>query len=204
MKKTLLTFVVGALLASTNNLNAQAVEEGNVLIDAYYGFPDLYKTIFSAAYDGNENVSAGGIGPVGLRAEYMLSDGVGLGVDLGYSSATVSFDRTTLDENFDEVTYSDKAGTRKIGVMATFNYHFVKSSDIVDAYAMIGAGYRNRSYFYETSEPGYADESISGINPIAFRIGAGMRVFFTDNIGANLAIGFGQGGLINGGLSFKF
>ena len=204
MKKSLLMLCIGFIAISSNKVSAQAVEEGNVIIDGYYGFPDLYKTVFAAAYDGNENVSTGGIGPVGIRAEYMLSDGVGLGVDIAYTSATVTFDRTTLDNNFNEVTYTDKAGTRKIGAMATFNYHFVKRSDAVDAYAMVGAGYRNRSYFYETTEPGYEDESVSGINPVAFRIGAGMRYFFTDNIGMNLAIGFGQGGLINGGLSIKF
>ena len=81
--------------------------------------------------------------------------------------------------------------------------HFL-DNDALDAYAMVGAGYKQRTYFYETNEPGYEDDSIDGINPIAFRIGAGMRYFFTDNIGANLAIGFGQGGLINGGISARF
>jgi opacity protein-like surface antigen len=40
--------------------------------------------------------------------------------------------------------------------------------------------------------------------PVASRIGVGLRYFFTDNLGANLGLGFGQGGLINVGISAKF
>jgi hypothetical protein len=44
---------------------------------------------------------------------------------------------------------------------------------------------------------------VKGIIPVAMRVGVGMRYFFTKNIGANLGLGFGQGGIINAGLSFK-
>ena len=40
--------------------------------------------------------------------------------------------------------------------------------------------------------------------PISYKIGVGMRYFFTENIGANLALGLGQGGLVNVGVSAKF
>jgi hypothetical protein len=49
MKKTVFAVVFG-VFAITTNVNAQAVQEGNVLIDAYYGFPDLYKATFRTAY----------------------------------------------------------------------------------------------------------------------------------------------------------
>lgn len=213
MKKTLLLFAVTVAMQFT--ASAQAVQQGNVLIDAYYGFPDLYKTVLRAGYETTDNTGfkVGGIGPVGIRAEYMLGDKIGLGVDVGFTDANVQFTRTSEYVYSEDgtslftgipVTYEDKAGTRKIGGMVTFNYHFL-DSDALDAYAMLGAGYKQRTYYYETTQANYADGAeFKGINPIAFRIGAGMRYFFTDNIGANLAIGFGQGGLVNGGLSFKF
>ncbi len=202
MKKTLLLFA--AMFLIQLSASAQAVSQGTILIDAYYGFPDLYKTSFKTLYEDNSNVKVGGIGPIGGRVEYLLSDKFGVGLDVAYTSASVSFDRESTDSVGTPITYQDKAGTNKIGGMITFNYHFV-DSDQLDAYAMLGAGYKNRVFTYESSEPGYEDETSSGsLFPVSFRIGAGMRYFFTDNIGMNMAIGFGQGGLINGGLSVKF
>jgi outer membrane protein W len=88
--------------------------------------------------------------------------------------------------------------------MVTFNYHFLESNDNLDAYFMVGAGYGNRSFTFSSTDPNYTEASVKSIIPVASRIGVGMRYFFTDNIGLNLAIGFGQGGLVNGGLSLKF
>jgi len=39
---------------------------------------------------------------------------------------------------------------------------------------------------------------------VAAIIGVGMRYFFTENIGANLAIGLVHSGLVNFGVSAKF
>ena len=56
-----------------------------------------------------------------------------------------------------------------------------------------------------SNDPDFVDDSASlTAIPVAGRIGLGMRYFFTDNIGINLGVGFGQGGILNGGLSFKF
>lgn len=215
MKKTLLLFACSFVLSMS--ASAQAVMQGNILIDAYYGFPDLYKTTFRTLYEDNSDVKVGGIGPIGGRVEYLLSDKFGVGLDVAYTSANATFNRDeaqydangvpVIDPTTGQqavVTYQDKAGTSKIGGMITFNYHFA-NSDVLDAYGMLGAGYKNRVFTYESSEPGYEDETSAGsLFPVSFRIGAGMRYFFTENIGANLAIGFGQGGLINGGITAKF
>lgn len=203
MKKLLLT-VVGGMILATSSVNAQAVEEGNLIIDGYYGFPNLYTSTLKSTYENADRTDfqVGGIGPVGGRVEYMLADKFGLGVDFGYSGSFVQYNYDDVDANNNPVVYTDKVSTRKIGVMATFNYHFLEHDDI-DAYAMIGTGWRNRSYSYESTDPDYQSETISGLIPVSFRIGVGMRYFFTDNIGLNLGLGFGQGGVINGGLSFK-
>jgi hypothetical protein len=50
----------------------------------------------------------------------------------------------------------------------------------------------------------FSGGSISGLVPVGFKLGVIMRYFFTDNIGMNLGVGLGQGGLLNGGLSVKF
>lgn len=201
---TLASLLTMVLFAQPNSVSAQAVEEGNVLIDVYYGFPNLYGTVFKNAYANSgteQDVKISSLGPIGLRGEYMVSDKIGVGLDIGFNNTKVSF---TEFDSFDNATYEYDYKTQKIGAMVTFNYHFLENSDNLDAYFMVGAGYGNRSYSFKSTDPNYTDETIDGLIPVASRIGVGMRYFFTDNIGANLAIGFGQGGLINGGLSFKF
>ena len=203
--------LVIALVALTpSNSNAQAVEEGKILIDTYYGFPNLYSAVFRSAYANSgstEDVKIAGLGPLGLRGEYLVSDKFGVGVDIGYNSTTLTFKEagTTYNSttgNYDTRIYYYTFKTQKIGVMATMNLHFV-NKDKLDVYGVFGAGYGNRSYSFTSTDPDYTKGSIKGLVPVAAKIGIGMRYFFTDNLGANLGIGIGQGGIMNAGLSVK-
>lgn len=192
-----------AVCIQPNTANAQAVEEGNILFDVYYGFPNLYGTTFKKAYANSgaeENVKIKSLGPIGLRGEYMMSDKIGLGLDIGFNNTTLTY---TEFDSYDNKDYEYTFKTQKIGAMVTFNFHFLESNDNLDAYFMVGAGYGNRSFTFESTDPDYTDDSVDGIIPVASRVGVGMRYFFTDNIGLNLNLGLGQGGLINGGLSIK-
>ena len=55
-------------MIGANNVSAQALSQGTILVDAYYGFPNLYKTILSATYaDLGDNYNVTGYGPVGVR-----------------------------------------------------------------------------------------------------------------------------------------
>ena len=209
--KSVAALVIALVALAPSNSNAQAVEEGKILVDVYYGFPNLYTSVFKAAYANSgttEDVKIAGLGPLGLRGEYMVKDKFGVGVDIGYNSTTLTFkDKQEVYNNttgvYDTKTYDYTFKTQKIGVMATMNYHFL-NNDKVDAYGVFGAGYGNRSYTFSSTDPDYKTESVKGLIPVAMRIGAGMRYFFTDNIGANLALGFGQGGIVNAGVSMKF
>jgi outer membrane protein W len=191
---------------SSNQINAQVLEEGNVVIDAYYGFPNLYTAVFKAAYANSgteENIKISGLGPVGIRGEYLLSDKFGIGLDLGFNNTKISYDQLGTDNNGNTVLYKYDYKTQKIGAMVTFNYHFIEN-DNLDFYGMLGAGYGNRSFTFKSTDPSYVEGSVKSLIPVASRIGVGLRYFFTDNIGANVALGFGQGGLLNAGISFKF
>ena len=215
--RKLLFICIGAIALSTSSASAQVLEEGNVNIDLYYGFPNLYNAVFRGLYgvglEGDESYSTGGIGPIGIRGEYMLADKIGLGVDVAYSNAYVSYNYNTTIFNATTgvstpVIYEEKFATTKIGAMVTFNYHFI-DHDALDFYGMIGAGYKNRSFKYTTTDPAFdTSTDVFSLNatliPVAFRLGVGLRYFFTDNFGLNMAVGFGQGSIINGGISFKF
>ena len=212
MKKLKSLIIAAVAIASINVSTGQAVEQGNVIIDGYYGFPNLYKSVFKAAYaNSGEEVALkiGGLGPLGGRVEYMLADKIGLGLDFGFSNTFITYDEISSEYNnttgeYDEVTYEYDFRTSKFGAMVTFNFHFLSNADKLDAYAIAGVGYGNRSFDFTSTNPDYVAESLSGLIPVAARIGAGMRYFFTDNIGLNIALGFGQGGLLNGGLTVKF
>lgn len=213
MKKVFFSVLVAATatLGFTSTASAQAVEQGNVIIDTYYGFPNLYTAVFKAAYanSGTElDLKIGGIGPLGLRGEYMVADKIGVGLDVGFNNSFVRYSEATEEYNettgtWTPVTYDYDFKTQKIGAIVTFNYHFL-DNDKVDAYAVFGAGYGSRSFTFKSTDPNYVEESIKSTIPVASKIGVGMRYFFTDNIGANLALGFGQGGIINAGISAKF
>jgi opacity protein-like surface antigen len=211
MKKLILPFLSLTMMLSSFTSNAQCVEQGSVLIDAYYGFPNLYSKVFKAAYanTGTElNLKFSSIGPVGVRAEYMLADKIGLGLDLGMNSSSISYDEETsvynsTTGNYENTTYNYGFVTRKIGALVTFNFHFV-STDALDVYSVLGVGYGSRTFAFTSTEPGFSSPTISSLVPVAMRVGVGMRYFFTENIGANIGLGFGHGGLLNAGLSVKF
>jgi len=211
MKKTLLTFVAFSMLGLTSQVEAQVVEQGKVIVDGYYGFPNLYSSIFKTAYanSGTEvNLKIGSMGPVGIRGEYLISNKIGFGLDLGMNSTTLTYSEPTqvynsTTDTYTTMNYDYTFKTQKIGAIVTFNYHFIEN-DNFDAYFVFGAGYGNRTFDFKSTDPSYSSSSIKGLIPVASKIGFGMRYFFTENIGANLAVGAGQGGLVNIGLSAKF
>ena len=202
MKKLILPLLALTMMLAPKKSNAQAIEEGNVIIDAYYGFPNLYSTVFKAAYESSNStgLTLGSQGPLGIRAEYLITDKVGFGIDLGMNSSSISKSEADINTN---IIYDYKFSTRKIGAIFTFNYHFVEN-DKLDAYFVVGGGYGNRNFKFTSTDPNYIEESVESLIPISYKIGVGMRYFFTENIGANLALGLGQGGLANVGVSAKF
>ena len=202
MKKLILPLLALTMMLAPKKSNAQAIEEGNVIIDAYYGFPNLYSTIFKALYESSNStgLTLGSQGPLGIRAEYLITDKVGFGIDLGMNSSSISYSEADINTN---IIYDYKFSTRKIGAIFTFNYHFVEN-DKLDAYFVVGGGYGNRNFKFTSTDPNYIEESVESLIPISYKIGVGMRYFFTENIGANLALGLGQGGLVNVGVSAKF
>ena len=202
MKKLILPLLALTMMLAPKKSNAQAIEEGNIIIDAYYGFPNLYSTVFKAAYESSNSTgfNLGSQGPLGIRAEYLITDKVGFGIDLGMNSSSISKSEADINTN---IIYDYKFSTRKIGAIFTFNYHFVEN-DKLDAYFVVGGGYGNRNFKFTSTDPNYIEESVESLIPISYKIGVGMRYFFTENIGANLALGLGQGGLANVGVSAKF
>ncbi|MFT5822809.1 MAG: outer membrane protein W [Crocinitomix sp.] len=204
--KRLLTFVGATLIATMgfNNAAVAQVEQGNVIIDLYYGYPNFGKKLADGINTASSEVTVGGIGPAGLRVEYMLADNFGLGIDFIYNSTNLSFtaDSLNIDGTINR-SYDVKTSMQRIRVMLRANYHFVQT-DVLDAYVGFGAGTNNRIWGIDTDFPDYDDTSIGATAiPVSARLALGTRFYFTDNIGMNVEIGLG-GPLLSAGLSLKF
>lgn len=201
MKKKLQ--IVGALALflsffSTNQIHAQALEQGNVVISPYYGFPNLYTSVLKSTYaNSGYNEEVGGIGPVGLRGEFMATDRIGIGVDFNYANTYIKW-----SDDFSGPVYNYEVSVPRIRAMARFNFHF-GNSDVFDFYAGVGAGFSSFTAKYETDDPDWFYEEVSNPIPVAFRAAVGTTYFFTDFLGASLELGLGGGALMHFGVSLK-
>ncbi len=197
-----LLFLGLAFVFTGLGLQAQVVQKGTLLIDGYFGFPNLYKSILKSDYadgSGVSNVKVGGLGPIGGRIEYLIADKVGIGVDVNYTSTSVTFTEFSSSAN---TIYNYEIARSVFRFMPRFSFHF-GNSESFDGYAGVGSGYRNAKWTFDSNDPFYSGESISGIIPVAFRAFVGGRYFFSDLLGLHMEFGLGGGALIQGGLSVK-
>jgi len=209
-----------ALCWSMNSWGQMAL--GSVSLDPYIGYPNLYNLTIYSNYNGNlpnptDYKNIGGSFSYGARLEYMVSDNVGIGADINYivSGFTLNFESYTFDANGNYIqdangyvmtTYSHEEKIQTFRSMFRINYHFVQSNKI-DLYAGFGAGVKKVKQIYETNPKNlmYPDEiNNKALIPITSRLALGMKVFFTQNIGAHVELGAFGGGLLQAGLSVKF
>ncbi len=218
----ILTVCFGLMLSTGN---AQVFEKNNVNIDLYYGGINWFTFLNRLDYSGNPNIQLSGLGPIGVRGEFMLTEmlGIGLDVSINRSRADILFTEFNIATNTVE-TFTHTSRTQKIGAIATFNFHPLKSERF-DLAVVGGIGYGLRTYsedfpaafsyvfinngfvdgkynFFRSDDSFFGSGTVSV--PLAFRIGMVMRVFITENIGLNFGVGAVHGGIFNGGVSFKF
>ena len=200
---TALTVLFSLGFSQSNSLQAQVFEEGNFMIEGYIGFPNLYTTVLKNTYTDEvtgveENIEVGGIGPLGIRGEYIVTEKFGIGFDINYSDSHISW-----EESYTGSRYTYKVNVPRFRAMAKFNFHYV-NMDKFNAYTSVGAGYGSLKYKYETNDPFWVDSNEEFPIPVSFRLATGARYFFTDNVGVNLEFGLFGGALFHAGVSCKF
>lgn len=201
MRKLLTLGIFGALLSF--GAKGQALSQGQSNIQLYYGIgPNIVKAFLEASIEGSSatNITVGSLGPIGLRYSYMVSDKAGVGLDANYTDTYMTY--TDMDTT-GAASYSYTVGARTMRFMPRFDFHFA-GGDNFDAYFGIGAGYRTRIYYAESDDPNFVNDATEGVNPVAFRVAVGGQYFFSPNIGLNMEIGLGGGGLLRSGLAMKF
>lgn len=213
MKNRIFLLVLTLLFVFPFSSNGQALQEGNFVIDPYFGFPNFGKNLARTIAEETDDSKISGLGPWGLRMEYMIGDEFGITVDGIHNSFGVkAYDTPDYisDQNGNQVEnnqeYEYKVTMNRWRIQLGFNYHFDLSNEKLDAYAGAAGGTNMRFWSATTTEPNYNyEDDVSGqgtLFPASFRIRLGARYYFTDNIGANLELGLG-GPLLSGGLSIK-
>jgi hypothetical protein len=215
MKKisTLIMSAFAMIIGLGNSATAQ-VEEGSMIFDTYYGFPNATVTLYNGLYTDNSETEIRGIGGTGFRFEYMLADNLGVGAEYNYVFGSAKY---TVTDTFtvwngsayedSVVNYSVERSVTKMRFLARFNYHFV-ATDVVDGYIGFAGGYKYRNTTWTSTNPNGSEDEVGGlfdgVMPVAVRVAIGARFFFTPWMGANMELGLGGGPVVSGGLTFKF
>jgi hypothetical protein len=195
MKKIFTLLAATALTFASINSQAQALEKGDFMIDAYYGYvgPGLIVRTFALNEEGDFSV----VGPAGLRVQYMVAEKFGIGIDANYQTAKASW--SGLSADLTNRDYDASYSVTKIKFMIRTSWEFVNTEKFTMNWAN-SIGYKNVNRVLDANNETF---SAGGV-PAAFRTAVGMRFFITENINIHAdVLGIGGGGIFLGGLSFK-
>ncbi|SFT41356.1 Outer membrane protein beta-barrel domain-containing protein [Lishizhenia tianjinensis] len=216
MKKiysTLLLCAASLLMASSVQAQSTPVQ-GDILINPYYGGPNFGKNLFSGAdvaINGQQvqtgSVRTTGLGPLGIRGGYMITDKVFFGLDFIYNGFNVDYSYTDFDDQGNQQVYFGELTMNRIRVHARFNFMFQTNSEVFKPYFGAGLGYNGRFISIVDNGQDIQDGQVSGVNatflPVSARVAFGSNFFVTDDIAINAELGLG-GPLVSGGFTFKF
>jgi hypothetical protein len=187
-------FFVSDLSAQNNKISLppdMSVNQYDIIAEAYYGYPYLmgilYKQILADTF-GLRKIT--NMNHIGFKAEYMRWESLGLGVEYTYALLSMRY------QGSNGKYYT--AGIGKKRILAKVSYHH-SVDEHFDFYYTAGIGYTITNF--STDEPGIKAEKIN-VNPVASRVGIGLRYFFNETFGLNAEAGLG-GPLIQIGISIK-
>ena len=177
------------------------LKKGNIIINPWYGLGTI--NLFPES-DTLENFKSLYLRPMGVCAEYMVTDDIGVGIDFIYNRQGYSAsDPNNIDGMGNLVTYNYNFKTVRTRIHLRFNYHFAKDEKF-DGYFGIGAGNNSRKNSITSNDPYVTDVlDDTELLPFSMRVCLGARYFFTENYGLVGEIGLG-GALVRAGLSIKF
>ena len=204
MKKLL--FILGASFILCHNTHAQAFEKGKSFATIGYGLGFGFSSL-SAAYASNSGYKTGAFGPIAVAYEYGVTDNIGIGGGINYSTFWAGWDEKTVVYNPlpTNKTYSYTWRLSALQVLGRANYHFPIKNDKLDLYGGVGLGFTKFGYSWESTNPDFNESSynISLGSAVGYSLNLGGRYLFNDNVGAYAEIGYGLS-IFNAGLAFRF
>jgi hypothetical protein len=178
---------------------AQGIFRGNVLLNAYAGYPNFMRFNLNLSESIPEGVDAQylGLSPSGFRFMYMASDDVSVGLDLMYGMASVRYTQTdTLFFNgqWNFETNSRFVHKQRFRPQFRIDMHLGAMDPNLDQYIglAVGGNMRSRRVYQNDILVDSSPNDIDLVIPVSFRACYGFRYF----VGYNFAIGgeLGLGG----------
>jgi hypothetical protein len=188
-------------------LHAQdaAVEQGNFMISGGVGFVSLegvaqtFVTSVLSFTGGYTNLTTNPSIPILVKGEYMISDYVGLGVNVNYSTFKANFKVATI--------YDGSVGMTRTSIIFRGNGHLGKllsdDNKYWDPFIGLGLGYQNIEVSYADNQSLTPDPTFTVPFPVTFEATAGIRYFVVPNFGAYLELGVSRA-FIQVGVTAKF
>ncbi len=178
---------------------AQGIFRGNVLLNAYAGYPNFMRFNMNLSESIPQGADAQylGLSPSGFRFMYMASDDVSVGIDLMYGMASVRYTKTdTLFFNgqWNYETNSRFIHKQRFRPQFRIDMHLGAMDPNLDQYIglAVGGNMRSRRVYQNDSLVDTSPNDIDLVIPVSFRACYGFRYF----LGYNFAIGgeLGLGG----------
>lgn len=178
---------------------AQGLFRGNVLLNAYTGYPNFQRFNLNLSESIPQGVNAQylGLSPSGFRFMYMASDDVSVGIDLMYGMASVSYSQT--DSIFFNGQWTTETNTHFVSKQRfrpqfRVDMHLGAMDPNFDQYIglALGGNMRSRRVYLNDVLVDSSPNDIDLVIPVSFRVCYGFRYF----VGYNFAVGgeIGLGG----------
>ena len=142
MKKLNRILLLLTFLLSSNLLMAQAFDDGKNLVSLGFGFPPTSRITESLTqYDNYSNYNYKNYGTVVFKYEHGLSKYFGLGLNVEYSGANVTYQYTASRGIFQpDTTYKVNVNGTVMGFYLRLNGHY-PVGDKFDIFGGVGLGY---------------------------------------------------------------
>jgi hypothetical protein len=194
--------------------NASGRDNGTVMLDGFYGFPNAMFEKWNSStvtYNNYSHAKNNSLGPAGGRIEFMLSRRIGVGIEGSYAHTGISY---LFADDSNSVPKPYSVTINRFRILPRFIFHIGKNPRL-DPYAAAGIGYYNRTIVFTPKNPANGLTNLTTgdvfgplwpfsdlLLPIAVTAKFGLRYFITEQIGIGVEVGIG-GPLASFGLTAK-
>jgi hypothetical protein len=188
---------------------AQGLFRGNIILNAYTGYPNFLKLNMPTVEDIPEayNPTYSGLAPSGLRFMYMATDDVSIGVDLMYGRAKANFTRTDsmfTNGNWELQNTVYQIQKQRFRPQLRIDFHLKATDPNFDQYIGLafGGNIRTREVLINNQLVDQNPNEMNLVIPVSLRACYGFRYFFDYHFSVGAELGLG-GPLMQFALSYR-
>ena len=189
---TRLIFIISVVLSLTDHTGySQIVERKSTTVEVYVGYPDWWKILFKSVLgsSGAYNINTKGQGPFGFRLDHILTNRIGLGLDMWYANTRITgiYNPSNTVTKANNITFD--ANLLRLNAIAKMTIHLAKSNKF-DPYVHFGFGYLYSRYNFNSSNKAVYNVD-NPLPQITGRAGIGLKYYATPELGFVLDVGVG-------------